>query len=168
MSDEPAPKPPEAPKAKTPKAILLLLVMNLGATGFGVFKLMTAQPAEAATHEKKEAVSATEVTGPVMALDPSFVVNLDEPGVGGSAFTARYLKCSIQLELADAEAEHAIEKSKQLIRDAILSHLSGLHIKDTLGAEGKDHIRTELMAKIDKILGPGKVKRMFFQEFVVQ
>jgi flagellar FliL protein len=160
MSDEPAPKPPEGPKAKTSKAILLLLVMNLGATGFGVFKLMTAQPAEAATHEKKETVSATEVTGPVMAMEP-FVVNLDEPG------TARYLKCTMQFELADAEAEHTIEKSKQLIRDGILSHLSGLHVKDTLGAEGKDHIRTDLVAQIEKI-APGKVKRLFFQEFVVQ
>jgi flagellar FliL protein len=160
MSDEPAPKPPDAPKAKTPKAILLLLVMNLGATGFGVFKLMTAQPAEAATHEKKEAPPSTEVTGPVLPMDP-FVVNLDEPG------TARYLKCTMQLELADAEAEHALEKSKQLIRDSILSHLSGLHVKDTLGAEGKDHIRAELVAKIEKI-APGKVKRLFFQEFVVQ
>jgi flagellar FliL protein len=160
MSDEPDPKPPEAPKAKTPKAILLLLVMNLGATGFGVFKLITAPAAEAATHEHKEVASSTEVTGPVVPMDP-FVVNLDEPG------TARYLKCTMQLELADPEAEHVLEKSKQLIRDAILSHLSGLHVKDTLGAEGKDHIRAELVAKIEKI-APGKVKRLFFQEFVVQ
>ena len=43
----------------------------------------------------------------MVALDP-FVVNLDEPG------TSRYLKVTLQLELDDAEAEHAIEKSKQL------------------------------------------------------
>jgi len=172
MSDEPAEKPPEAPKAKVPKVILLLLVMNLGGTGFGVFKLMTAQPAEAATHEKKEVVSSTEVTGPIIPFDV-MTVNLDTRGDDpqrGSAepsSTTHYLKFGMQFELADAEAEHAIEKSKQLIRDAVFSYLSGLHVKDTLGTDGKERIRTDLMAKIEKIV-PGKVKRMFFQEFVVQ
>jgi flagellar FliL protein len=96
----------------------------------------------------------------VVALDP-FVVNLDEPG------TSRYLKVTLQLELAP-KAEEALEKSKQLVRDAILSHLSGLHLKDTLGAEAKDRLRGDLLAKLGKLIGPDKAKRMFFQDFVVQ
>lgn len=164
MSDE-APaedKPAGPPKAGTPKAILALLVLNLGATGFGVFKLLTAPAAEAApAHEEHVKPLTSEIEGPVMPFDP-FVVNLDEPG------TARYLKCSMQFELANVEAEHAMEKSKQLIRDTILSYMSSLHLKDTLGAEGKEHIRKDLMEKIEKIVGPNKVRRMFFVDFVVQ
>jgi flagellar FliL protein len=165
MSDEAAPEPPKPTAgggAKTSKIVVLFLVLNLGASGFAVFKMMTAKPAEAATEHKEAAAPVTsEVTGPVVPFDP-FVVNLDEPG------TSRYLKCTIQAELADPEAEHAIEKSKQVIRDAVLSHLSGLHVKDTLGASAKDQIRADLMAKIEKVIGPNKVRRMFFQEFVVQ
>jgi len=165
MSDEAAPlKPAEAPPPpKSSKAVLGLLVLNLGATGFAVFKLLTAHPAQAAAapvaHHVVE-VSTTEVTGPVVEL-PAFVVNLDEPG------TSRYLKITLQLELFPG-SEHALEKSKQLLRDTILSHLSGLHIKDTLGAEAKERIRTDLMAKISKMVGNDKVRRMFFQDFVVQ
>jgi len=164
MSDE-APdddKPASTPKAGTSKVILALLVLNLGGTGFGVFKLLTAPAAEAATpHEEHVKPLTTEIEGPVMPMEP-FVVNLDEPG------TARYLKCTMQFELHNAEAEHILERSKQLIRDTILSYMSGLHLKDTLGAEGKDHIRRDLMDKIEKIVGPNKVRRMFFVEFVVQ
>ena len=173
MSDEPAAeKPPDAPKAKPSKVILLLLALNLGGTGFGVFKLLTAQPAEAATHEKKEAVSSTEVTGPVIPFEV-LTVNLDTRGddpqrpAAEPSSATHYLKFGMQFELVDAEAEHALEKSKQLIRDAVFSYLSGLHVKDTLGTDGKERIRTDLMAKIEKI-APGKVKRLFFQEFVVQ
>jgi flagellar FliL protein len=89
------------------------------------------------------------------------VVNLDEPG------TSRYLKCTIQLELVP-KAEETLTKSKELVRDAVLSYLSGLHVKDTLGAEAKDKIRQELLARISKLLGPDKVRRMFFQDFMVQ
>ena len=165
MSDEAAPlKPAEAtPAPRSSKAVLGLLVLNLGASGFAVFKLLTAHPAQAAAppvaHHVVE-VSSTEITGPVVELPP-FVVNLDEPG------TSRYLKITLQLELFPG-ADHALEKSKQLLRDTILSHLSGLHIKDTLGAEAKERIRTDLMAKINKMIGNDKVRRMFFQDFVVQ
>jgi flagellar protein FliL len=162
MSDQP-PKPAESPPAaaKTSKLVLILLVLNLGASGFGTFKAVTAKPAEGPAHEAAPPPTTTEVVGPVFAMDP-FVVNLDEPG------TSRYLKVTIQLELINAEAEVTINKSKQLLRDTILSHLSGLHLVDTLGAAAKDKLRGEMVAKIEKILGPNKVRRLFFQEFVVQ
>jgi flagellar FliL protein len=165
MSDEPPPttKPDAAPKAGPSKALLGLLVLNLLGTGFVVFKMLTVQPAEAAPadkHHAGEAPPTSEVTGPVVALDP-FIVNLDEPG------TSRYLKITLEVELMP-HGEEVIVKSKQLIRDTILSHLSGLHVKDTLGAEAKDKIRSDLMAKLSKLLGPDRVRRMFFVDFVVQ
>jgi len=164
MSDEPPLTPSEAPgaaaAAKPNKAALGLMVLNLAGTGFVVFKLMTAHPAEAVAAAHIPAPTTSEVVGPIHALDP-FVVNLDEPG------TSRYLKCTIQLELMP-RTEEVLVKSKELVRDAVLSYLSGLHVKDTLGAEAKDKIRQELLARITKLLGPDKVRRMFFQDFMVQ
>jgi flagellar FliL protein len=141
-----------------------LLVVNLAVTGFVAFKVLTTHPAEAAPAAGHPAVAAetAEVSGPIVALDP-FVVNLDEPG------TSRYLKMTLQVELAPApKAEEVLAKNKELIRDAILSYLSGLHLKDTLGAEAKDKIRKDLMARLNKLLGGEKLRRMFFQDFMVQ
>jgi flagellar protein FliL len=152
----------KAPKAKAPLPIIALLVINLGATGFGVFKILNMPAASAAT--KPEIVyekETKEVTGPVIPLD-AFVVNLDEPG------TARYLKLTVQLELTDAKAEETIEKSKQVIRDEVLRHLSGLKLADTLGVKAKDTLRDDMMKIVEDVVGKGKVRRMFFQEFVVQ
>ena len=159
MSEEPA--KPAAPAAPAParggKALVLLLVLNIGATGFIAFKVVTAHPAEAAP---APAAPAEAVAGPMVALDP-FVVNLDEPG------TARYLRVTLQLELFP-DAEPTLEKNKHLVRDAILGYLSGLHVKDTLGTEAKDHIRTDVLARLAKLVGPTTVHGVFFQEFVVQ
>ena len=163
MSDEPEPIKPAEPSAsaKPSKAMLGLMLLNLAGTGFVAFKLLTAHPAAAAAAPEPGAHKpSAEVAGPIIALDP-FVVNLDEPG------TSRYLKVTLQLEVAP-KAEDVLAKSKELVRDTILSHLSGLHIKDTLGAEAKDRLRTDLVAKITKLVGPDKVRRMFFQDFVVQ
>ncbi len=162
MSDEPAKKAePVGSKPSTPKLVLLLLALNLGASGFTTFKVVTASTAEAGAAHEVAHPTTTEIVGPVVALD-TFVVNLDEPG------SSRYLKLTLQMELFSADAAPVFERSKQLMRDSILSHLSGLHLTDTLGAAAKDKIRTELMSKVEKITGPDKVRRMFFQEFVVQ
>ncbi|MEO8550169.1 MAG: flagellar basal body-associated FliL family protein [Kofleriaceae bacterium] len=167
MSDsaEEAPAQPAADKPKkagTSPIVMALLVLNLGASGFGAYKIMT-QPAAAAVAatEHKEEKPTKEITGPVVPLEP-FVVNLDEPG------TARYLKMTVQLELVNAHDGEVIEKSKQVIRDEVLSYLSGLHVKDTLGATAKDTIREALMKRLDGVVGEHKIRRMFFQEFMVQ
>lgn len=163
MSEEPV-KPAAASSngAKTSKVVVALLVLNLGASGFSTFKLATAQPASAAPATAElTAPSTTEVTGPVVSLAP-FVVNLDEPG------QSRYLKVTLQFELVKPEAEAVIEKNKQVIRDAILSHLSGLKLADTLGTAAKDKLRVDILKKTEDIVGEHKVRRMFFQEFVVQ
>lgn len=160
MSDEP-PKPAESAPAgsKPPKIILALLVLNLGASGFTTFKVVTADASSAAPHEAPP--PPAEVVGTVVPLDP-FVVNLDEPG------QSRYLKVTLHLELTKPEFEGQLTASKQLLRDVILSHLSGLHHADTLGAAAKDKLRTELLEKIEKLIGKEKVRRVFFGEFVVQ
>jgi flagellar protein FliL len=161
MSETPEAKPPEKSGAKSSKLIPILLVLNLGASGFSTFKLATAKAAPAAVEHEETKPTSAEITGPVIALEP-FVVNLDEPG------QSRYVKVTLQLELVSKDDEHTLENSKQVVRDAILSHLSGLKLADTLGAAAKDKLRTELMTKTEAILGPHKVRRMFFQEFVVQ
>lgn len=160
MSDAP-PKPetPATPGAKPPKIILALLVLNLGATGFATFKILTAKPAAAAKHEAPP--PPTSEVGPTLSLDP-FVVNLDEAG------QSRYLKVTMMLEVSSKDVIAKITKSQQLVRDAILSHLSGLKLADTLGVAAKEKLRNDVIAKIDGILGPGRVRRVFFQEFVVQ
>ena len=162
MSDKPADKPADAKPAggKTSKAVLALLLLNLGASGFVGFKLVTAAEASPA-HAAPAGPPPNEVSGPVVPFDP-FVVNLDEPG------TSRYLKATIQVEVGEGDAEHALDKSKQIVRDAILKYLSGLHVKDTLGSEAKDKIRKDLIAEVENVVGKDKVHRMFFQEFVVQ
>jgi flagellar FliL protein len=160
-----APKGKDKPvKAKAPMPVMLMLALNLGATGFGVFKVLSLSQAHAAPVEagEKPAEKPTkEVTGPVVPLDP-FIVNLDEPG------TSRYLKVTLQLELVDAKAQEVVEKSKQVIRDEMLRHLSGLKLADTLGAKAKDALRDDLVKLTEDVVGPNKVRRMFFQEFVVQ
>ncbi len=155
------PETPPTPGSKPPKVLVALLGVNLALTGLVAFKTLTASPAAAQTAAQGPVPVNRQVTGPVVGLDP-FVVNLNEPG------SARYLKITVQAELANGASVRVFEKSKQLIRDQMLRYLSGLKVADTLGPENKDTIRAALEASVAEVIGEQRIHRMIFAEFVVQ
>jgi flagellar FliL protein len=165
VADAAAEAKPEAPRGKTSKLVPLLLILNLGASGAAAF--FASKAGAAATKAHAPAPAAPEPaelalpTGPTVVVDP-FVVNLNEPG------SSRYLKATFELELATPKAATALEKGKRAVRDDVLRYLSGLKVDDTLGEDNKAKIQQTLVARIDKLLGEGQVRRLYFNEFVVQ
>ncbi|HYU15106.1 MAG TPA: flagellar basal body-associated FliL family protein [Candidatus Acidoferrum sp.] len=174
MSDQPEaqPKPAAPPGPKTSKLLPLLLLVNLGGTGYGVYQGMQLAGAVHAVasaggehgekDKDKDKEKAGNEVGPVTPLDP-FIVNLNEPEAG------RYLKASFELEVAGPEVIAQLEKLKRPVRDELLRYLSSLSVADTAGEAGKAKIQKEVVARIDQLVGGGnKVRRLFFVEFVVQ
>jgi flagellar basal body-associated protein FliL len=151
-------------KVKGPSKLpLLLTVVNLAATGFLVFRSLTVVPhaAPADGHGGAHAKAEKPVPGPVVTLDP-FVVNLRDEG------SSRYLKTSFEVELDKAETLPELEAQKRAVRDTVLRYLSNLTVADTLGEEAKDKITAGIMARINKELGEGKAKKLYFTDFVIQ
>src|SRR5262245_55707926 len=110
------PTEPPAPGPKVPKAVLGLLAVNLLVSGGTLCKTIQPQAAHAqAAPAAAPTPPGLEISGPVSSLDP-FVVNLNETG------SSRYLKVQLQIELRNAAAVKAMEKSKQLVRDRILGY----------------------------------------------
>src|SRR6266545_1828932 len=162
-------------KAKGSKLVGLLLLANLGGTGFvGYQSLQQTAAAEAAAEavaaaipktpeeKAKEAQKAKEKekeVGPVTSIDP-FIVNLNEPDA------TRYLKATFELEVASPAVIAALEKQKRMVRDELLRYLSGLSVADTQGELGKEKIQHELISRLNRMLGHiekgDSVKRLFF------
>ena len=149
--------------AKSGLLPIVLGVVNLGATGVVVFKLLTAQPATASAHEAAPPPPPpdAQIVGPVVTMEP-FVINLADEGA------SRYLKLGFDLELGNGKAKDELEKAMRVVRDEIFRYLSGLSVSDTLGEAAKHKIQDEIVGRIEKLLGRERVRRLFFTEFVVQ
>ncbi len=90
------------------------------------------------------------------------LVNLNEPG--GS----RMLKVSLTLEFKDIKFKDVLKKRDSQIRSEILIYLSGLNFSQTVGVSQKENILKTLKKKINQISVEGKIRNIFFSEFVVQ
>lgn len=112
---------------------------------------------EAAAKNKSEEVRI------VFPLE-SFIVNLkDNTGSG-----KRYLKATIELEVAGEAEKKKLEGSKAQMKDTILTLLSSRTFEEIVTVEGKLDLKQAVLFQINQMLGGNIVQRIYFTEFIVQ
>ncbi len=139
-------------------AVVLLVIVGGGAAFF-----LLGDKADKSDPEAEAAAMAAraKMVGPMVTLD-TFIVNIldDEEN--------RYLKAAITLEVdAPATADEINTRLPQL-QDAILLLIGNKTFSELRDMQGKMQLRAELLNRINKILSKGKVKRIYFTDFVVQ
>ena len=182
MADKKAQAPDKEPKKKGGKLkliIILLLVLGvLGGGGFAAWKFYlqpkmagdaaaeNGAPAdgEKAAAEKgegeKKADAASASGGQLVTLD-AFVVNLSDP------MGRRYLKTTMDVEVADAAAAAALTAAMPKVKDTLLL-LSSKTFEEISSMDRKIELKNQIVERLNQILGKGKVRNVYFTEFVVQ
>jgi flagellar FliL protein len=122
-------------------------------------KKKKAKDGQAAEENKPQSVS-------YLALDPPFVVNLRNPT------EARYLQVNMEVMARDPQVIEDVKKHMPAIRDSLLLLLSSQTYETLASAEGKERIRAEALAAVQKILqthtGKPGVEAIYFTGFVMQ
>ena len=172
----------EAAPGKQGKLGILLLVATVcvlsvaagGAVTFYLLKgqiaaMVHAQP-QAAADDGEEAAPPTDAAGAtgtdkflgtVYEMEP-LIVNLEQ------SKGKRYLKVKMSFELNKEAVLKEVQARLPQIRDAILLMISGKSFADVSTVEGKLALRDALITRINGLLETGFIKRIYFQEFVVQ
>lgn len=158
-------KEKEEKKGSSLKFIIIgILVVILLAGGVLAWLLLFSgsdeSPADEAAVANEAAVMA-ESMGHTFPMD-TFVVNLNDPG------GKRYLKTKIELEYVDELIGEELRQRLPQLRDVILLLLSSKGLDEIQGVEGKIALRRELIQRINQTLKTGKVRNIYFTQFVIQ
>ena len=116
---------------------------------------------EKAGGEKGGEAGGEAKMGVFVSLDP-FIVNL------ASEAGKRYLKVTMQLELARPDMSNEVTNRMPQIKDAVITVLSSKTAEDLLTIEGKFRLKEQVLTRINNTLTAGVVKNIFFVEFVIQ
>ncbi|MCZ7587095.1 MAG: flagellar basal body-associated FliL family protein [Deltaproteobacteria bacterium] len=97
---------------------------------------------------------------PTVALK-EFVVNLadQEP---------RYLKATVQLEVANEKVAAACEANMAAIRNSLVELLSSKAYLQIRDVRGKTKLREEVIVRLNEILGANGITQVYFTDFIVQ
>lgn len=177
--------PPQPKKAKSKLALIIVIaVLMVGLIGVGGYLAVSmlggkkaakegaeqGAPAAEGEHGGGEAKGGEHGGGEsggegkmglFVSLDP-FIVNL------ASDAGKRYLKVTMQLELARPEMTNEVNNRMPQIKDAIITVLSSKPAEELLTIEGKFRLKEQVLTRVNNLLTSGVVKNVFFVEFVIQ
>ena len=142
--------------------IVAVLVLLIGG-GVGAFLFLGGEDEEKISPEQEQAELEKQAkqVGPMVSID-SFIVNIMDDQ------ESRYLKAKITIEVDGEEASMELTQRMAQVKDSILLLLGGKTFDEINDLQGKIQLRAELINKINSILLKGKVKRIYFTDFVVQ
>lgn len=138
------------------KAIIAVVVLLLLAGGGGYFFF---------AGEEEEAVAPAEPVPPsFFALDPITLPAIRADGVG------RMVGFRIVLELAPGRAATEVSASRPRLEDAVVTELASLLAVDWPGGKAIDFdiAKTRLLRESERVLGPGLVVKILFEQIQVR
>ncbi len=143
--------------------VVVVLLIGGGIAGFLLFKTNPPDP-----EDKKPGVNVPvpdltqgEMIGPMVDIE-EFIVNII------SADSKHYVKASLTVELSSEKTAEEVTMRMPQMRDAILLLLGNKTYEELQDLQGKRQLKAELMNKINSFLQTGKVKSVYFTNFVVQ
>ena len=74
----------------------------------------------------------------------------------------------MELELDSEKTEAELIKRLPQVRDSILTMLSSKSNEDINTLEGKFQLRAEIISKLNQSLKTGKIKNVYFTDFIIQ
>lgn len=80
----------------------------------------------------------------------------------------RYLRLSVQLELANEADIQSVESVMPRVVDEFQTYLRELRVKDLRGSAGIYRLQMELLSRVNAAAYPTEVKDVLFQEILIQ
>lgn len=144
-------------------AVVLVLLIGGGVAAFFFLKKDDPPPEE---QNPALAVPVPELNqqaeiGPMVDID-EFIVNII------SSDTPHYVKASLTVELTNEEVKIEVEQRMPQVRDAVLLLIGNKTFEELQDLQGKRQLKAELISKMNSFLRAGKVKSIYFTNFVVQ
>ncbi len=94
---------------------------------------------------------------------PPMIVNLNtEDG------TPRFLRLTVQLELADPDEKADVEAVIPKVIDQFQTYLRELRVRDLRGSAGVYRLQMELLWRVNQAVEPAEIKDVLFQEILIQ
>jgi len=110
--------------------------------------------------QKAVAADNEEYIGKLVPME-TFLVNL--AGTRGN----KLVKINMELEVDGPKVEEEIDKRKPQIRDIIIILLSSKTYDQMSTKEGKETLRDEVRDTVNSFLTKGKIKKVYFTDFIV-
>jgi flagellar FliL protein len=157
-----------------PMLLVIVLVLNMAVMAAVVGIVYTSYKADRAKPKLQDVVQgekedeakgdkkaeSEDVVGKLVPME-TFLVNL--AGSRGN----KLVKINMELEVDNPKVEDEIDRRKPQIRDIIIILLSSKTYDQVTTRQGKEALRDEVRDTVNTFLVKGKIKKVYFTDFIV-
>ncbi len=166
MADEPE----NEAKSSSKKLIIIIALVGLVLVGASVgltLFLVGGDKSDEPVAEEQAAEEQPPAKAIYMSLAPPFVVNFQS-----AKGRTRFLQVTLKAMTRDEAVLKVVSQHMPLIRNNLILLFSQQKLDDLLTAEGKEKLRGEVLAEIQKVVekeyGKPAVEAVYFTSFVIQ
>ena len=147
---------------------MVLVGISVGGTLFALKMFSGEEAAVAVEGEEGGEAAAPEVKLPAVyfPLKPAIIVNFQSRG------RQRFLQAEVTLKMREPDVVAAVELHMPMIRNALVMLLGGQIYEDLQTPEGKELLRQQALAEIQRLIeieiGKPGVEQVLFTNFVMQ
>ena len=144
--------------------VLVVALLFFAGAGVGVFLLLNSagQSTAPQTQTQEQARPSPSELGVFYNFERPIIVNL----AGTNA--ERYLKIEITLEIDHSRTAREIDNRLPHVMDLLITISSSKNLDDISTISGKNMFRQEIIDRLNMLLPSGKIRNVYFTEFVVQ
>lgn len=144
-------------------AFILMGNDNVAATNTQV-ATQTTEKRTPQTRQSNDEYSDSRKLNDIGILYPldTFTVNLK------SDSGRRYLKVTMSLELEGKELSIELDNKSPVVRDRVIRILTSKSLEEISSKKGKQKVGDQIMDTLNAMISDGKIKGIYFTEFVVQ
>lgn len=121
-------------------------------------------PAEGGHGEAAEGGHGEGGSGAFIEI-PTMIINLASED---EEETPRYLRLTVQLEMADPSQRAKVESVIPRVVDQFQTYLRELRVRDLRGSAGIYRLQMELLWRVNQAAAPVEIKDVLFQEILIQ
>lgn len=125
-----------------------------------------AEKKDSGGHGEQKAGEHGEAAGPVQVFDHVYTLPSLEIKMGGPEHE-KTLKIDIHVELDRPELAVEFNDRKDMLQGAIRSVIAARTLNDMEGAEGKIRLKMALIEELNHRLETGKVRNIYFTDFLI-
>ncbi len=147
-------------------AVLLSTLGGAGAAWFVAKQAVATVQSNAEAAEDGEAPSVPKTPALYVALEPAFIVNLEDERA------QRFLQVQVEIMSRDAKAIEQVQKHTPRIRSQLLLLFGQQKAAELATRPGKEKLQADVLAEIQSVLraetGKADVEAVYFTSFVIQ
>ncbi len=142
--------------------VALQLVLAVGLTTLVIMPKLGNSQASASA--QPSVIEEAQELGVLLSLGEIIVTLRNEQNPS----TTRYLRLTVDLELADQVSSDAAAARLPILRDTVIMTLTDRTAEDLNRPEGMKGLRDELMRRLDGKLSEGMLRHIYFSDLVIQ